>query len=207
MIENDLRDACMHAAATIVVAYALGCEFEDCRLDDDGRRWPVSISIVEIRYPDSWRGREPFAAIAMIHEAGAMAVAKLHGRNPHRINTEDGAGLIHSSLVWNASVSTTALGAPNHLHNPVVLAALRTSRTAMLLDVPLIWRVIKALAQFIADNDEGDGAHGALGTDRAEEFAGEDSAAIRLMKSMGLTPGWRWFDGRIEPPKPGLAAG
>jgi hypothetical protein len=207
MTEDDLRDACMHAAATIVAAYALGCEFEDCRLDDDGRQWPVSISIVEIKYPDSWRGREAFAAIAMIHEAGAMAVAKLHGRSPHRINTEDGAGLMHSSLVWNASVSTTALGAPNHLHNPVVLAALRTSRTAMLLDVPLIWRVIKALAQFIADNDEGDGAHGASGTDCAEEFAGEDSAAIRLMKSMGLTPGWRWFDGRIEPPKPGLAAG
>jgi hypothetical protein len=204
MIENDLRDACMHAAATIVVAYALGCEFEDCRLDDDGRRWPVSISIVEIKYPDSWRGREAFAAIAMIHEAGAMAVAKLHGRSPHRINSEDGAGLIHSSLVWNASVTTRA---PTPFHDPLFLAALRTSRTAMLLDVPLIWRVIKALAQFIADNDEGDGAHGASGTDCAEEFAGEDSAAIRLMKSMGLTPGWRWFDGRIEPPKPALAAG
>lgn len=43
----------MHAAATIIVAYALGCEFEDCRLDDDGRQWPVSFSIVEIEYPDS----------------------------------------------------------------------------------------------------------------------------------------------------------
>src|SRR5580704_11526111 len=154
MIEDELCDACMHAAATIVVAYALGCEFEDCRLDDDGRRWPVSISIVEIKYPDSWRGREAFAAIAMIHEAGAMAVAKLHGRSPHRINTEDGAGLIHSSLVWNASVTTRA---PTPFHDPLFLAALRTSRTAMLLDVPLIWRVIKALAQFIENNDEGDG--------------------------------------------------
>jgi hypothetical protein len=132
MTEDELRDACTHAAATIVVAYALGCEFEDCRLDDDRREWPVSISIVEIRYPAGWRGKEAFASIAMIHEAGAMAVAKLHNRSPHRINTEDGAGLIHNSPVWNASVIT---GAP--LHDPAFMVALRTSRTATLLDVPL----------------------------------------------------------------------
>jgi hypothetical protein len=59
MTEDELRDACTHAAATSVVAYALGCEFEDCRLDDDGRQWPVSLSIVEIKYPDSWRARTP----------------------------------------------------------------------------------------------------------------------------------------------------
>jgi hypothetical protein len=137
----------------------------------------------------------------MIHEAGAMAVAKLHGRSSHRVNTEDGAGLIQNSLVWNASVIT---GAP--LHDPAVMAAIRTSRTAMLLDIPLIWDVTKALAQFIEDNDEGDGAYGALGTDCAEERDGEDSAAIELIKNMGRTPGWRWFDGRIEPSKPALVA-
>jgi hypothetical protein len=30
--EEELRDACLHAAATIVVATMFGCEFEDCRL-------------------------------------------------------------------------------------------------------------------------------------------------------------------------------
>jgi hypothetical protein len=43
MTEEGLRDACLHAAATIVVAVALGCEFEDCMLDDDGYKWPTSI--------------------------------------------------------------------------------------------------------------------------------------------------------------------
>ena len=38
LTEPELYDACLHAAATIITAYALGCEFEDCRLDDDGRR-------------------------------------------------------------------------------------------------------------------------------------------------------------------------
>jgi hypothetical protein len=60
LTETELCDACFHAAATITVAFALGCEFEDCRLDDDGRRWPVSISIVEIKYPESWREAEAF---------------------------------------------------------------------------------------------------------------------------------------------------
>jgi hypothetical protein len=58
--------------------------------------------------------------------------------------------------------------------------------------------VTKALAQFIEDNDEGDGSYGALGTDC--QAPGEDSAAIELMKTLGLTPGWRWSDGRIERP-------
>jgi hypothetical protein len=35
--------ACLHDAATIVVAIELGCEFEDRRLTDDGYKWPTSI--------------------------------------------------------------------------------------------------------------------------------------------------------------------
>jgi hypothetical protein len=41
LTETELRDACLHAAATIVVAVELGCEFEDCRLTTtapNGRR-------------------------------------------------------------------------------------------------------------------------------------------------------------------------
>jgi hypothetical protein len=199
MTEDELRDACLHAAATIVLAYALGCEFEDCRLDADGRVWPVALSVVEIKYPDNWRGRDDFVHVAMIHEAGALAVAKRHNRSPHRVNTEGGAGLMHNSLVWNASATNKASEAPSDLFNPAFMAAMRTSRTAMLLDVPLIWAVVEALAEYIANNYEGEGCYGALGTDCHEP--GEDSAAIDLMKTMGLTPGWRWFDGRIEPPR------
>ena len=199
LTEPELYDACLRAAATIITAYALGCEFEDCRLDDDGRRWPVSLSVVEIKYPASWRGSDAFTSVAMIHEAGSMAVAKRHGRGPHRIDTEGRAGLIDTSLVRNASALTEASGAPNHLHNPAVMAALRTSRTATLLDVPLIGAAIEALAQFIEDNYEGDGCYGALGTNY--HAPGEESAAIKLIKEMGITPGWRWFDGRIGPPR------
>ena len=197
--DERLYDVCLHAAATVVVAYALGCEFEDCRLDNDGRRWPVSLSVVEIKYPDSWRGADAFVHVAMIHEAGAMAVAKLHGLSPHRVNTEGGPGLLHSSLVWDASHTTEASGPFRHFDNPIFLAALRSSRTAMLLDVPLVWKAVEALAQFIEGNYEGDGCYGALGTDCQEP--GEDSNAIALLKDLGLVPGWRWFDGRIEPPK------
>src|SRR5580704_3714956 len=154
------------AAATVAVAYALGCEFEDCRLDDDGRRCPVSLSVVEIKYPDGWRGKDDFVHVAMIHEAGAIAVAKSHGRSPH-INTEDSDELFHNSLVPDASFSTEASGFPNHFHNPEFMAALRTSRTAVLLDIPLIWNVVKALAEFIRNNDEAEGSYGALGTDCA----------------------------------------
>jgi hypothetical protein len=174
------------------VAYALGCEFEDCRLDDDGRVWPVSISIVEIKYPQDWQGREAFTSIAMIHEAGAMAVARRHGHAPHRVNPDGGEALLHSSLVWDASTKTEASGALNHLHNPLFMAATRTGRTAAFLDVPLIWSVIEALAQFIEVND------GALGTNAPDG----DSAALKLIKDMGLTPGWAWSDGRTVRPKP-----
>jgi hypothetical protein len=87
MSEEELRDACLHAAATIVIAVALGCEFEDCRLTDDGYRWPTSISRIDLKYPKDWNGRAgAFSSVATIHEAGAMAVAKRHGRGPHLIN-------------------------------------------------------------------------------------------------------------------------
>jgi len=109
--------------------------------------------------------KTPSSNVAMIHEAGAMAVAKSHSRSPHRINTEGADGLIHNSLVLNASVSTEISGAPDPFNNPTFLAALRTSKTATLLNLPLIWDTIKAPAQFIRNNDEGDGAYGALGLD------------------------------------------
>lgn len=103
MTKDELHDACTHAAATVVIAYALGCEFEDCRLTDDGSQWPTSLSRVEIQYPASWCGESAFSSIATIHEAGAMAVAKLHNRSPHRINRGGGAsGFLNHPLIWRA---------------------------------------------------------------------------------------------------------
>ena len=134
LTESELYDACLHDAATIVVAFAYGCEFEDCRLTDDGYKWPTSISRIEIKYPEDWRWEEVFLAVAAIHEAGAMAVAKRHGRGPHRINE---------------------------------------NRTPELLNDPVVWKTVEALAQFIEDNYEGDGCYGASGTDchePGEEF-------------------------------------
>jgi hypothetical protein len=109
LTEEELRDARLHAAATIVVANALGCEFEDCRLDDEGPLASVALRRRN-QIPQQLQGAEAFASVAMIHEAGAMAVAKRHGRSPHRINTEDGAGLIQNSLVWNTSAASRARG-------------------------------------------------------------------------------------------------
>jgi hypothetical protein len=87
MTEEELRDACLHAAATIVIVVALGCEFKDCRLDDDGYPWPTSVARIDLKYPKDWIEKgEALSSVAMIHEAGAMAVAKRHGRGPHLIN-------------------------------------------------------------------------------------------------------------------------
>jgi hypothetical protein len=148
MTAEELHDACLHDAATIVVAFKMGYEFKDCRLNDDGYPWPTSVSRLEFDRPDGWRST---GAIAAIHEAGAMAVAKSHGRGPHRIEI-------------------IGIG----------------SETFDLLNDPLVWKVIEALAQFIEDNYGGDGCYGALGTDGHEP--GEDSEALKLFKSMGLTP-------------------
>ena len=138
----------------------------------------------------------------MIHEADAMAVAKRHGRAPHRVMNMEEENLLHNPLVWDASRTTSESGYESHVQNPAFWTAVRTSRTATFLDVPLIWDVIKALAHFIKDV-EGDmtcGAYGAWGTDALEVC--EDSAAITLLKNMGLTPGWAWSDGRIVRPRP-----
>jgi hypothetical protein len=103
MTEEELRDACLHAAATVVIAVALGCEFEDCRLNDDGYPWPTSISRIEIKYPKEWSGRAgAFSSIAMIHDAGAMAVAKRHGRGPHHIANGRTPQLLDIPRVWKA---------------------------------------------------------------------------------------------------------
>ncbi len=105
MTEEELRDACLHATATIVVAFVLGCEFKDCLLADDGFKWPTSISGVYLKYPESWRGAEAFPAIVSIHEAACQAVAKRHGRGPHRINNytaDRTSDLLDEPRIWRA---------------------------------------------------------------------------------------------------------
>lgn len=105
MTKGELSDACLHDAATIVIAVELGCEFEDCRLTDDGYKWPTFVSSVEIKYPESWRGVEAFPAIGRIHEAGCQAVAKRHGRGPHRINNYTAirtSDLLDEARIWKA---------------------------------------------------------------------------------------------------------
>jgi hypothetical protein len=164
LTKKELRDTCLHNAATIVIAFVLGCEFEDCRSDDDGLQWPTFASRIEIKYPDDWRSdwrREAaLSGVAAIHEAGAMAVAKQH---------DLGAHLIQPSL------------------RQVVIA----SETLRLLDDPLVWKTIKALARFI-ESDGSDGCYDAIGTDAFE--VGDDSAALKLIRDMGLTRGCRRLD-------------
>ena len=102
---DELRDACLHCAATIVIAIELGCQFEDCRLTDDGAGWPTFLSSVEIKYPDDWRDARAFPAIASIHEAGVHAVAKAHGRGPHRVNNYTSvrtSHLLDEPRIWKA---------------------------------------------------------------------------------------------------------
>jgi hypothetical protein len=146
---EELRDACIHTAATVVVAFVYGCEFGDCQLDDDGFKWPTSISRIELRSADDWKLEESFVARTAIHEAGSMAVAKHHGRGPH-----------------------------------LIVMFIENGETAEVLENPNVWKAVKALARFIEDNYEGDGHYGALGT--ACHEVGEDSAAIKLLKSMDL---------------------
>jgi hypothetical protein len=147
--------------------------------------------------------KTPSSNVAMIHEAGAMAVAKSHSRSPHRINTEGADGLIHNSLVLNASVSTEISGAPDPFNNPTFLAALRTSKTATLLNLPLTgirskrWRSLSGtMTKTTAP----------MARSAWTVTPGEDSAAIERMKTMSLTPGWRWSNGGIVRPKLALAA-
>ena len=87
MTEVELRDACLYAAATIVVAYSLGCKFKDCRLDDDGYPWPTATTRIEIKYPEGWRWKRGiFPIVGAIHEAGAAAVCKQRDIGLCRIN-------------------------------------------------------------------------------------------------------------------------
>ena len=128
MTEEELKDACLHAAATIVVAVALGCEFEDCMLDDDGYPWPTSISRIYLKYPKDWSEKgEALSSVAMIHEAGAMAVAKRHGSGR-------GPRLIIIS-------GTGALPGDN--------------KTRRLLDIPRVWAAIEALTSYIEESGDG----------------------------------------------------
>jgi hypothetical protein len=103
---EELRDACIHTAATIVVAFVYGCEFVDCRLNDNGYKWPTPISRIEFLYGEDWEIEETFAALTAIHEAGSMAVAKHHGRGPHLIimciEHSGTAKLLDDPNVWKA---------------------------------------------------------------------------------------------------------
>ncbi len=102
---EELRDACIHTAATIVVAFVYGCEFGDCRLNDNGYKWPTSISRIELWSADDWSLDESFVFRTAIHEAGSMAVAKHHGRGPHLIligELGETAKLLDDSNVWKA---------------------------------------------------------------------------------------------------------
>ena len=103
---EELSDACIHTAATVVVASVYGCEFKDCQLDDDGYKWPTSISRVELWPPDDWSPDESFVFRTVIHEAGSMAVAKHHGRGPHLIimfvEPSETAKLLDDPKVWKA---------------------------------------------------------------------------------------------------------
>jgi hypothetical protein len=107
LTEEELYDECLHAAATNVVASVHGCEFLDCRLNDDGHKWPTSISRIELMSADDWWIEESFRALAAIHEAGSMAVAKRHGRGHHliRLVGEEHSGtpkLLDDPKVWKS---------------------------------------------------------------------------------------------------------
>ena len=65
------------------------------------------------------------------------------------------------------------------------------SETLRLLDDPLVWKTIKALARFI-ESDGSDGCYDAIGTDAFE--VGDDSAALKLIRDMGLTRRCRRLD-------------
>jgi hypothetical protein len=154
LAEKELRDKCLHAAATIVVAFSLGGEFKDCLLDDDGYPWPTTTTRIDIEYPDDWRWKWGiFPVVGAIYETGSLAVAKQNDRGRCNINN---------------------------------------SLTFRLLDDPVIWATTKALARFIQDNDEDEGCYGVLGT-ACHEPGDEDSYAIKLMKSMGVRPGYGWL--------------
>jgi hypothetical protein len=54
------------------------------------------------------------------------------------------------------------------------------------------------MAELIEREGGFEGCYGAIGTD-AEDG---DSAALKLLKTIGVTPRWAWLDGRIVRPKP-----
>jgi hypothetical protein len=101
LAEKELRDACLYAAAIVVVAFSLGCEFEDCRLDDDGYPWPTASTRIEIKYPEDWRWKYGiFPVVGAIHEAGAAAVAKQHDIGLYRVNDSQTPQLLDDPKIW-----------------------------------------------------------------------------------------------------------
>jgi hypothetical protein len=162
----ELRETCICAAATAVVAHVVGAGYEDIFVNDDQYRWPTSRSKVFVK---GWRGDNPPPAdvlerMCMVYEAGLMAVAKLRGYGAHVI------------------VGFQPL--------PRFLAG-GDLATKALLDRPVIWGAVKALAQRVEDNYEGDGCYGAMAKHDDQD------AAIGLLKERGLYAGW-WLDHRDD---------
>jgi hypothetical protein len=117
---EELNDACLHAAATIVVAFVCGGRLLTCRLNDDSREWPSPISRIEIACGDDWDTDDELAARPAIHEAGAMAVAKSHGRRPHLLHIggeepNETAEVLNGPKVWKAVETLAQLIKDGHI--------------------------------------------------------------------------------------------
>ena len=103
---EELNDACLHAAATMVVAFSYGCSIESCRIINNDK-YPTPGSDIRISMSDDWEVDDEIILRPAIHEAGAMAVAKSHGRRPHRLSIggeepEETARVIGNPEIWKA---------------------------------------------------------------------------------------------------------
>ena len=167
MSPAELREACICAAASAVVAYVLGYGYEDIAVYDDGgswsttdtARWPIGDD------PGPMGRGEPscdaaYCDIATIYEVAGLASRKHRGLGSHRVGLIDDA------------------------------------EGGAMLDDPKIWAAIEALAAFLEDNSEGDGCYGALGANTGDKYAvsdGEDGGGLKVLKACGLTPTY-WAD-------------
>ena len=104
MTEKELREACLYAAAIVVAAFSLGCEFKDCTLDDIGAVWRSPSTRIAIEYPEDWRWKFGiFPVVGAIHEAGAAAVCKQRDIGLCRINSYTAPGasaLLNDPTIW-----------------------------------------------------------------------------------------------------------
>ena len=146
MSPAELREACICAAATAVVAYVLGYGYEDIAVYDDGEGWPTTMSDVDTaRWPigddpgPMGRG-EPscdtaYRDIATIYEAGGLASLKLRGLGSHRVS------LIETP--WGAPCSTIRRSGPRSKPWPRSSKATRGRR--------LLWRARRQHGREVRD--------------------------------------------------------